>query len=87
MLREDAGFHAYQVLEAGGRQFTAWGNADECRHILIAVTRTERVALPTVNIARRLMQGGELPQAAGCREDARRGRCNRVERLVGGLPI
>lgn len=25
VLREDAGFHAYQMLEAGVRQFTAWG--------------------------------------------------------------
>ena len=29
VLREDAGFHAYQMLEAGVRQFTAWGDTDE----------------------------------------------------------
>ena len=29
VLREDAGFHAYQMLEAGVRQFTTWGDADE----------------------------------------------------------
>jgi hypothetical protein len=29
VLREDAGFHAYQMLEAGVRQFTAWGNTGE----------------------------------------------------------
>jgi len=39
VLREDAGFHAYQMLEAGTRQFTAWGDTDEGRHILIAVAR------------------------------------------------
>jgi hypothetical protein len=67
LLREDAGFHAYQMLEAGVRQFTAWGDTDEGRHILIAVARylaahspTERAALQTADIARRLMRGGEL---------------------------
>ncbi|MEH2603350.1 nitrite reductase/ring-hydroxylating ferredoxin subunit [Bradyrhizobium sp. AZCC 1588] len=39
VLREDAGFHAYQMLEAGVRQFVAWGDTDEGRHILIAVAR------------------------------------------------
>ena len=29
----------YQMLEAGVRQFTAWGDTDEGRHILIAVAR------------------------------------------------
>src|SRR5262249_14937395 len=41
LLREDAGFHAYQILEAGVRQFAVWGNTDEGRHILIAVARYE----------------------------------------------
>jgi len=69
MLREDAGFHAYQMLEAGVRQFTAWGNTDAGRDILVAVARyfaahspTERAALQTADIARRLMLGGELHQ-------------------------
>jgi nitrite reductase/ring-hydroxylating ferredoxin subunit len=72
VLREDAGFHGYQMLEAGVRQFTVWGNTDEGRHILIAVARylaahspTERAALQTADIARRLMRGGELHQGAG----------------------
>ena len=67
LLREDAGFHAYQMLEAGVRQFREWGNGDEGRHILIAVARylaahspTERAYLQTADIARRLMRGGEL---------------------------
>jgi nitrite reductase/ring-hydroxylating ferredoxin subunit len=70
LLREDAGFHAYQMLEAGVRQFEAWGNSAEGRHILIAVARylaahspTERAALQTADIARRLMRGGELHEA------------------------
>jgi len=72
VLREDAGFHAYQMLEAGVRQFTEWDNTDEGRHILIAVARylaahspTERAALQTADIARRLMRGGELHQEEG----------------------
>jgi nitrite reductase/ring-hydroxylating ferredoxin subunit len=72
VLREDAGFHAYQMLEAGVRQFTVWGNTDAGRHILIAVARylaahspTERASLQTADIARRLMIGAELHQEAG----------------------
>ncbi|MGY8684160.1 Rieske (2Fe-2S) protein [Bradyrhizobium sp. UFLA05-153] len=72
VLREDAGFHAYQILEAGVRQFGAWGDMDEGRHILIAVARylaahspTERASLQTADIARRLMRGGELHHEAG----------------------
>jgi hypothetical protein len=71
LLREDSGFHAYQMLEAGVRQFEEWGNTTEGRHILIAVARylaahspTERAALQTADIARRLMRGGELHQEA-----------------------
>ncbi len=69
VLREDAGFHAYQILEAGVRQFDEWGDSNEGRHILIAVARylaahspTERAALQTADIAKRLMRGGELHQ-------------------------
>jgi hypothetical protein len=71
LLREDAGFHAYQMLEAGVRQFEEWGSTGEGRHILIAVARylaahspTERAGLQTADIARRLMRGGELHQEA-----------------------
>jgi nitrite reductase/ring-hydroxylating ferredoxin subunit len=75
LLREDAGFHAYQMLEAGARQFHEWGNCDQGRHILIAVARylaahfpTQRALLQTADIATRLTRGGELhreAQAAG----------------------
>ena len=71
LMREDAGFHAYQMLEAGVRQYNEWGNTNEGRHILIAVARylaahspTERATLQTADIARRLMRGGELHQEA-----------------------
>ena len=69
LLREDAGFHAYQMLEAGVRQFGEWGDSDPGRHILIAVARylaahspTERAAYQTADIAQRLLRGGELHQ-------------------------
>jgi nitrite reductase/ring-hydroxylating ferredoxin subunit len=69
LLREDAGFHAYQMVEAGVRQFREWDDEAARRHILIAVARylaahspTERAALQTAVIARRLMRGGELHQ-------------------------
>ena len=67
LLREDAGFHAYQMLEAGVRQFLEWGDGPEGRHVLIGVVRylaahspTERAAYQTADIARRLMRGGQL---------------------------
>ena len=67
VLREDAGFHAYQMLEAGARQFSVWGNTGEGRHMIVATARylaahspTERKALQTADIAQRLMKGGEL---------------------------
>ena len=70
VLREDAGFHSYQMLEAGVRQFAAWGDGEHGRRILVAVARylaahspTERAALQTADIARRLMRGDELHQA------------------------
>jgi nitrite reductase/ring-hydroxylating ferredoxin subunit len=71
LLREDAGFHAYQMLEAGVRQFHEWGNCDQGRHILIAVARylaahfpTQRALLQTADIASRLTRGGELHREA-----------------------
>jgi hypothetical protein len=67
LLREDAGFHAYQMLEAAVRQFREWGDGDAGRDILVAATRylaahfpTQRALLQTADIARRLMRGGEL---------------------------
>jgi len=75
LLREDAGFHSYQMLEAGVRQFHEWGAGDEGRHVLIAVARylaahfpTARAQLQTADIARRLMRGGELHRAAQASE-------------------
>jgi len=67
VLREDADFHTYQMLEAGVRQYREWGESDEGRHILIAVARylaahspTERAQLQTAMVARRLSLGEVL---------------------------
>jgi len=72
VLREDADFHTYQMLEAGVRQHGEWGESDEGRHILIAVARylaahspTERARLQTAMVARRLSRGETLHEA-GC---------------------
>jgi hypothetical protein len=58
LLREDAGFHAFQMFDAGVRQFGEWGNTEPGRHILVAVARylaahspTERGWLQTADIA------------------------------------
>jgi nitrite reductase/ring-hydroxylating ferredoxin subunit len=67
VLREDADFHTYQMLEAGVRQYREWGATDEGRHIMIAVARylaahspTERSQLQTAMVARRLSLGQAL---------------------------
>jgi hypothetical protein len=73
VLREDAGFQAYQILEVRVRQFNEWDDdAGAGRYILIGVSAiwrlvhpTERATLQTADIARRLMRGGELHQEAG----------------------
>ncbi len=67
LLREDAGFHAFQMFDAGVRQFREWGNTEPGRHILIAVARylaahapTERGWLQTADVAARLSRGDRL---------------------------
>ena len=71
LLREDAGFHAYQIFEAGVRQFHEWDDPQPRRHILIAVARylaahapTDRALLQTADIARRLSRGDQLRENA-----------------------
>jgi hypothetical protein len=71
VLREDAEFHTYQMLEAGVRQYREWGaSGTEGGHILIAVARylaahspTERAQLQTADVARRLSRGQSLHEA------------------------
>ena len=64
VLREDAEFHTYQMLEAGVQQYREWGESAAGRQILIAVARyiaahspTERAQLQTAMVARRLSRG------------------------------
>jgi hypothetical protein len=64
VLREDAGFHAHQMLEAGVRQYREWGDGEPGRSVLIGVARylaahspTQRAELQTVLVARRLSRG------------------------------
>jgi nitrite reductase/ring-hydroxylating ferredoxin subunit len=70
VLREDAGFHVYQMLEAGVRQFRERGNCAEARYILVAVARflgahtpTERGELQTATVARKLVRGESLHES------------------------
>jgi hypothetical protein len=57
------------MLEAGVRQFSVWGDTMRVGIFLIAAARysaahspTERAALQTPDIVRRLMRAGELHQ-------------------------
>jgi nitrite reductase/ring-hydroxylating ferredoxin subunit len=70
VLREDAEFHTYQMLEAGVQQYQQWGESAAGRHILIAVARyiaahspTERAQLQTAIVARRLSLGEAVHKA------------------------
>jgi nitrite reductase/ring-hydroxylating ferredoxin subunit len=67
VLREDAGFHVHQMLEAGVRQYREWGESESGRNILIGVARylaahspTQRAELQTGLVARRLSRGESL---------------------------
>jgi hypothetical protein len=67
VLREDAGFHVHQMLEAGIRQYREWGEGEPGRKILIGVARylaahspTQRAELQTALVARRLSRGESL---------------------------
>lgn len=71
VLREDAAFHTFQVLEAGIRLWRQWEGAPEGSVALIAVARyaaahapTQRSFLQTVDIAERLRRGEALHEDA-----------------------
>jgi nitrite reductase/ring-hydroxylating ferredoxin subunit len=72
VLREDAGFHSYQTLEAGIRQFHALHDRQPlaARRTLVSVTRyvaahapTSRALFQTYRIAERLLRGEDLTVA------------------------
>ncbi len=67
VLREDADFHTFQMLEAGVRQYQEWGDCQEGQHVLIATARyiaahspTQRTGEQTFRIAWRLHRGEAL---------------------------
>jgi nitrite reductase/ring-hydroxylating ferredoxin subunit len=67
VLREDANFHTFQMLEAAVQQFREWGVTAEGKNILIALARysaahspTQRAALQTADIAMKLDRGKVL---------------------------
>lgn len=77
LLREDAGFHSYQMLEAGVAAVREWGPSEASRDTLTAAARylaahspTERAQYQTARIARRLMRGGQLHEDEAAEVDA-----------------
>jgi hypothetical protein len=67
VVREDADFHTFQVVEAGVRQYEEWQGGPEGEHVLVAVARflaahspTQRAQLQTAEIALRLHRGDNL---------------------------
>ena len=67
VVREDADFHTFQVVEAGIRQHQEWPEGPQGRRILLAAARyiaahspTQRAQLQTALIALRLHRGDSL---------------------------
>ena len=71
LLREDAGFHMVQNLQAAVRQYLAWQGDPEAAPILVAAARylaahapTLRARHQTAGVAQRLMRGGAVHEDA-----------------------
>ncbi len=71
LLREDAGFHMVQNLQAAVRQYLAWQGDPEAAPILVAAARylaahapTPRARHQTAGVAQRLMRGGAVHEDA-----------------------
>ena len=67
VVREDAEFHTYQLLEAAMAEYDEWAGTPQASHVLIAAARylaahspTQRAQLQTAHIAQRLQRGGKL---------------------------
>jgi nitrite reductase/ring-hydroxylating ferredoxin subunit len=67
MLREDAGFHAFQIVDAAFKQYQARRRTEAGRHVLIGMGRflaahapTPRAVGQTYHIALRLHRGEEI---------------------------
>jgi hypothetical protein len=71
VMREDAEFHTYQMLEAAVRQYEEWRGTEPGNHMLIAAARyiaahapTQRELLQTAEIAQRLQRGECVHEAS-----------------------
>ena len=69
MLREDADFHSFQIVDAGFRQYETRRGTESGRHVLIGLSRflaahspTPRAEGQTYQIALRLQRGEEIYQ-------------------------
>ena len=69
MLREDAGFHSFQIVDAAFRQFEFRQASESGRHVMIGLSRflaahspTPRAEGQTYQIALRLQRGEEIYQ-------------------------
>ena len=67
LLREDSGFHMFQIYEAGLRQYRHFAGTPPGGHILVGIARfltahspTVRATGQTYDIAARLMRGEAL---------------------------
>ena len=67
MLREDAGFHHFQIVDAGFKQYQQRRGTEAGRHVLVGLARflaahspTSRAVEQTYNIAVRLNRGEDL---------------------------
>src|SRR5712691_1509185 len=70
VVREDADFHTYQMVEAAVRQYEEWRGMEHSHHLLIAAARylaahspTQREMLQTAETALRLHRGETLHEA------------------------
>jgi nitrite reductase/ring-hydroxylating ferredoxin subunit len=59
LLREDAGFHHFQIFEAGVRQFRRFSGTDLGDEVLVGVTRFLTAHSPTVRASRQTFQTAE----------------------------
>ena len=69
MLREDTGFHAFQIVDAAFKQFEERQDAESGRHVMIGLARflaahspTPRAEGQTYQIALRLQRGEDINQ-------------------------
>ena len=69
MLREDADFHSFQIVDAAFRQFQSRRGEESGRHVLVGLSRflaahspTPRAEGQTYQIALRLQRGEEIYQ-------------------------